>query len=465
MDTDLYEEELLTMSLKDKLRKLLYRVEVDKAVFFGVLSRIWVVIAGPLTALLIVIKFTPQYQGYYYTFSSLLSLQVFVELGLGMVIIQFASHEWSQLRIDDKGYITGDKEALSRLVNLANITSRWYLVGGAIIAFGLGLVGYIFFLQKQTLDVNWSLPWFSLCFFTGINVCLIPVWSLLEGCNQVSSVYTSRFFQGIISSLAIWIAIFSGAKLWSASISVAVTVLFAVLFLKYKYLNFIKSLLFAKPLDFRINWRKEILPMQWRIALSWASSYFIFSLFTPVIFYYHGAVVAGQFGITWSVVGMVAAISNAWLLPKMPQFGILIAKKEYIQLDALFWRITRIFIIIDILTAVAVGCLIYLLDVIRSPFATRLLPVLPTIIFLAAQVIMSLSSPFSMYLIAHKKNPVVFISVIVGLAVGLSTFILGKYSTVTAIGIGYLIINMLLIPFIVLIWHRCRIQWHADMLP
>lgn len=66
---------------------------MDRAVFYGFLTRIWGIAAAPVTALLIAGKFTPQIQGYYYTFTNLLSLQIFVELGLGTVIIQFASHE------------------------------------------------------------------------------------------------------------------------------------------------------------------------------------------------------------------------------------------------------------------------------------------------------------------------------------------------------------------------------------
>lgn len=450
--------------MKDKLRKLLYAIEVDRAVFFGALTKIWSAIAGLLTAFLIILKFTPECQGYYYTFTSLLALQVFVELGLSTVIIQFASHEWSKLRLDSNGRITGDKDALSRLVSLANSTFKWFITGGVIIAFILGLAGYIFFLwSKANHGVSWVLPWFSLCFVTGISVCLIPVWSLLEGCNQVSTVYTYRFFQGIAVNLVIWIAIFSGAKLWSATIMVMATILCGVLFFKYRYQNFVKNLLFTKPLDARIDWRKEIFPMQWRIAVSWISGYFIFAFFTPVIFHYYGAVVAGQFGMTWSIVGMIFMISSSWFLPKAPKFGILIAKKKYGELDALFVRIMRVFVIITALVAAMVWLAVYALNKLNHPFSARLLPVLPTTVFLIAQVIMILSVPFSVYLRAHKKEPLLFISVLSGVLTALAAFIFGKYYSVTAIGLGYLTVNIFLVPFIVLIWHRCRIEWHAEI--
>jgi O-antigen/teichoic acid export membrane protein len=448
-------------TLKNTIRQIVGRFEVDRAVFFGVLSKIWAAMAGPVTAVLIVIRFTPEYQGYYYTFNNLLALQIFVELGLGTVIIQFASHEWSKLKIDERGGIGGDKEALSRLASLANISFKWYFVGGILIAFGLGMAGYIFFLCSQTPQVNWSLPWLSLCCLTGINICFIPIWSLLEGCNQVSAVYTYRFFQGIISSVTIWIAIFWGAKLWSASLSVAAIILCAVLFLKYKYGKFIKILLFSKNSDSRIGWKKEIFPMQWRIALSWISGYFVFALFTPVIFKYYGPVVAGQFGMTWSIVGIVSAISGSWIFPKVPKFGMLIVRKRYAELDSLFIRIMKVFAVVTILSALAVWLIVYLLNILNHPFAARLLPVLPTTIFLLAQALMVFTIPFSSYLRAHKKEPLLFISLCGGLLTALATFILVRYSIV-AIGYGYLTINIVLIPFIILIWQHCRATWHVD---
>ena len=66
--------------VKSKVRDLLHRFDVDRAVFFGVLTKIWGLCAAPVSAILIVTQFTPEIQGYYYTFAALLALQIFVEL-------------------------------------------------------------------------------------------------------------------------------------------------------------------------------------------------------------------------------------------------------------------------------------------------------------------------------------------------------------------------------------------------
>jgi O-antigen/teichoic acid export membrane protein len=455
------------LRLNNYLQQLLRRAEVDRAVSFGVLAKIWGIGAGPVTAILIAIKFTQELQGYYYTFATLLALQVFVELGLGTVIIQFASHEWSQLDMDKSGQIIGDRNALSRLASLAGVASKWYTIGGIIAILGLGVGGYIFFSGSPDSNVNWVAPWFLLCLLTGIDICLVPIWSLLEGCNQVASLYTYRFIQGVLTSLSVWIAILSGAGLWTVLVASTVSLFCAFVFLRSRYWIFLKTLLFSKTTGPRISWRIDILPMQWRIALSWISGYFVFSLFTPVLFKFHGPVVAGQMGMTWSLIGAIGAISTSWISPKVPRFGMLIAQRKYKELDHLFWRVTKIVMGITLLIAFAVWVLVYMLNTLdfhlAKRLAARLLPPLPTGLFLLAQVFLISSIPFSSYLRAHKKEPLMFLSVLAGILTGLSTLILGKYYSATGMAIGYLSINMLLIPFVFLTWYRCRAAWHAPV--
>ncbi|MEW6419822.1 MAG: hypothetical protein AB1480_17195 [Nitrospirota bacterium] len=454
-------------SFSGVLNRLLNRLEVDRAVSFGILAKIWGIGAGPVTAILIAIKFTPELQGYYYTFATILALQVFVELGLGTVIIQFASHEWSQLGLDKSGQIIGDRNALSRLVSLTGVASKWYSIGGIIAIFGLGAGGYVFFSGSPNSTVNWVAPWFLLCLLTGIDICLVPIWSLLEGCNQVARLYTYRFIQGVLTSLSVWIAILLGARLWTVPVASTVSLFCTVIFLRSRYWPFLKTLLFSNTTGPRISWRTDILPMQWRIALSWISGYFVFSLFTPVLFKFHGPVVAGQMGMTWSLIGTIGAISTSWISPKVPRFGMLIAQKKYEELDHLFWRITKIVIGITILIVFAIWFLVYMLNTLdfhlAKRLAARLLPPVPTGLFLSAQIFLIASLPFSSYLRAHKKEPLMFLSVLAGILTGLSTLILGKYYSATGMAIGYLSINMLLIPFVFLIWYRCRAVWHTPL--
>ena len=465
MDIATEQVQLLIQFINLRLRYILRRFEVDRAVFFGLLTRAWGLCSGPVTAILIATNFTPELQGFYYTFATILALQIFVELGLGTVIVQFASHEWSKLDLNESGSLVGDRAALSRLISIADIAKKWYSVGGILATIGLGIGGYIFFSTSPDDGVSWVLPWFFLCMITGISICLVPIWSLLEGCNQVTRLYTFRFFQGALISITVWIAIIAGAGLWTAFISGIAGLCCSLFFLKRQYWLFLGTLLLSKPDGQKIRWHTDMLPMQWRIALSWISGYFVFSLFTPVLFKYHGAVIAGQFGMTWTLIGAVSMIAGSWLAPKIPQFGMLIAQKNYQKLDFSLWRITRIIIGISALLAVAIWSFVLILNIldfsIADRFASRLLPPLPTGIFLFAQLIVVTSLPFSAYLRAHKKEPLMFLSVISGILIGFSAFYLGKLYSVMGMAVGYLILNVILIPVVFLIWRRCRREWHV----
>ena len=446
------------------IRDLLRRFDVDRAVFFGLAGRGWRICSEPVIALLIAMKFTPELQGYYYTFATILALQVFVELGLGTVIVQFASHEWSKLNLDESGHIVGDKDSLSRLVSLAGFACKWYLVGGVLAAIGLGIGGFIFFSSSPDSSIQWIAPWILLCFITGINLCLVPVWSLLAGCNQVAQLYTFRFLQGPLISISIWIAILIGADLWTASISGITTFLCSIFFLKRRYWIFLKTLVLSKPDGPKIDWRADMLPMQWKIGVGWIGGYFIFSLFVPVLFKYHGPLVAGQMGMTWNIVGVMGAIAASWLSPRAPQFGMLIAQKRYDDLDKQLWKVTKIVVGVSAFMALTIWLFVFLLNAVdysvAARFAARILPPLPTGLLVLAQFILLTTAPFSTYLRAHKKEPLMYSSLIYAILTGCSTFFLGKYYSAVGMASGYLILNIIFAPIVFLIWYQCRANWH-----
>src|ERR1700689_3575930 len=80
---------------------------LDRAVGFTVLARFWSSAAGLLTVFLIARFLSPAEQGYYYTFGSLVALQIVFELGFSLVILQMASHERAHLAVSVDGIVSG----------------------------------------------------------------------------------------------------------------------------------------------------------------------------------------------------------------------------------------------------------------------------------------------------------------------------------------------------------------------
>ena len=435
-------------------------MEVHSAILYSVAGRVWSLGAGVLTTLLVAIYFSRELQGYYYTFGSVLALQVLAELGLGTVLISYASHEWANLAFDGKGRIVGDKDALSRLISLGRFSRSWYLVAGVVVAIALSISGIFFFGASGEPAFQWKAPWIALCIVTGLNLCVVPVLALLEGCNQVVYVYGCRLIQFVACSVAAWISIYMGAELWVSSITGLVGLIVGVVITSRRYWEFVRAIFFGPPTGQHINWQTEILPMQWRIAVSWISGMLAFSLFTPVLFHYHGAVVAGQMGMTWAFVNALTAVASALTMPKAPIFGILIAQKKYAELDGMFFRLTMSVIAITATIALAIWVLIFSLNQLHHSFSTRVLSPSATGFLLLASLLVAATLPMSTYLRAHKKEPLMMVSIFTGLVTAIVVVVLGKFHSAEGVAIGYLMVTAVISPLVFLIWYRRRAEWH-----
>lgn len=442
------------------------RAEIDRAVMLGLLSRMWSLIAGPISLVLIGLYFSPQVQGYYYVFFTLLALQVFVELGIGAVIQQFASHEWAKLKRTDSGQVVGCSVALDRLTSIAFVGVKWFGVGGLIASVGLSIGGYLFLASSPDVGVSWQAPWLTLATLTGVVIFMQFFWSILEGCNQVISLYKYRFYQGILSQSLGWVAMVLGAGIWVPVIVTSVTILCSLYYLGRFYRTFLGAVFknTNNSLESGI-WLREMLPFQWRVALSWISGYLCFSLFVPVLFKFHGAEVAGQMGMTWSLIAVVGSIASAWLAPHLPQFAIAVAQKDYRQLDHLFWRVTRATVLVACVVAVAIFLFVVGLNSIDTPLSNKLSQRLfsPTVvtIFLIAQLLQVLSTPFSSYMRAHKQEPIMFLSILASFLISSSTILLGKQYAGVGVASGYLVAHLIVIPLVIYVWYQRRRAWMA----
>lgn len=459
-DVAIINDQTLIVAIKARVLSFMRRIDVDRVVLFAILARVWGFAAGPVTALLIVRYFTPTVQGYYYTFGPVLGLQIFLELGIGFAIAQFASHEWANLRIGENGFIVGDPDSLSRLSSLVKFAIKWYSVASIIVVIGLSIGGYVFFSQSPTQNINWQLPWISLCIMTGISFLLIPIWSLLEGCNQVSNVYRFRLVNVLLSSVAIWVSIMLGGLLWTTSIMILAGHVYAAYFLYKHYRNFFRTFYLSKIIGPRLSWVKDILPLQWRVALAWVVGYFLTSLFVPVLFHYHGPDIAGRMGLTWALVSALQGICAAWVSPKVPQLAIWAKQEKYDEMDRTFFKQLKVLFIISFLGAATIWTGVFMLYKFDHSLSYRLLPPLPTAIFLITGVLHAMTLPMSLYLIAHKKMPFLSASILAGVISGAGSLILGKLFSAMGVSIAYLSAYLVALPLTFYIWKDCRKKWH-----
>ena len=192
---------------------------LDRAVGFTVLARFWGSAAGLVTLLLIARFLSPGEQGYYYTFGSLVAMQMIFELGFSYVILQLASHERARLSISSDYEITGDAIAHARLASVIQKSVRWYSVAAVLMAATLLPVGYHFFSTHEHAGPTffWRLPWCFAALIAALNFQIDPFLSFLEGCGYVPEVARLRFIQSVSGSLLAWCALASHHGLFAPS--------------------------------------------------------------------------------------------------------------------------------------------------------------------------------------------------------------------------------------------------------
>lgn len=448
------------------LRRWLNRLEIDRAVFYAIAARVWQFIAGPISILVIAACFTPELQGYFYTFASLMGMQTLVELGLHAVIINVCSHEWSHLQLNADSAITGDESALRRLAALKRFVSRWYAAVGVIFFVGCGIGGAIFLNQRPTTGVDWVAPWFCLVALNGVLLWAWAFSAMLEGCNQMAVVNRVRLLQFISGSFAVWASMAAGLGLWAAVISVAVRLVWDYWLIAIRYRAFWQSLSQA-PHDQAISWRDEIWPLQWKMGVLGVASYLALGLVTPVMFYFHGPVVAGQMGMTWTILTAIELAAYAWVHARGPLFGMLAARQDWREMDRIFFRLTAISWAFYLLAVTGVCVGVWGLNALPWPLAqrlaSRLLSLPPTVVFSVAFLLQHLPRCQSIYVRAHKQDPfltagLVSNTLLVILVVGLGAI----YGPIGAAW-GYLAIVVTVnLPWWTWICERCRRDWHVE---
>lgn len=433
--------------MKDKALQLLRMFGVNRAIGYGVLTRMWSALAGPLTILLIATRFSKVEQGFYYTFSSILALQVFFELGLLTVLAQFAAHEFAFLSWGDKGEIRGSEEHRDRFIDLLGKGFKWYAISAVLLVLVLIPVGFLFFSQRadDAISFSWRLPWVLAIIGVGCNLLLIPFYAVITGSGDVASINRREMMGGMAGSITGWLVIACGGGLYAIPAVTTGTIVVGVLYLfrsKPRLVATAFSHAFGSQRPSQtISWWGEVWPMQWKIALSWVSGYFIFQLFTPVLFKYHGPVVAGQMGMTLTAVNGVQGISLMWLNARSPEWGKLIAVKDWPQLDASFQKVLKQALVVCAMLAAVALTIITALQAYTS-YGTRFLPLQQVAVLFFAVFAQIFISGWAIYMRAHKQEPMLVQSIVGGVLVGISTILLGKWYGSLAMAIGYSSVNV-----------------------
>jgi hypothetical protein len=320
--------------------KALRALGMDGAVTFAFLARLTGIVGSTGTVLLIVRSLSPVEQGYYYTLLSLVSLQIVFELGFCFVIQQLAAHECVHLELHPDGSVTGDPVARARLASALQLSVRWYTVAALAMALLLAPLGMVFFSHYAShgaARVAWLGPWIAAVLANSASLWCMPFYSFLEGCGHVRAVAASRFRMAGAAALCTWAPMLMHRGLYSPAAMIASQVAVGLLFVA-GHRKLLAGLLRDRSVEPAIEWRIEVWPFQWRIAVSSMCSYFTALVFVPILFAVRGPVEAGRMGMALSITGYMTVLALAWTSTKSTPFGNMIARRAFAELDRLFRR-------------------------------------------------------------------------------------------------------------------------------
>ena len=451
------------------VKKILRFLGFDRAVSFGILARLWSLLAGPVTMLVIATGFSPVEQGFYYTFSSLLALQVFFDLGLMFVISQFTSHEFVHLTWGARGNVEGEPAALKRFTDLLCKTVLWFGVAALLMIAVLVPAGLIFFSQKGAVNFSWRLPWVLAVVGTALNLFVMPFFAIIMGSGDVVTANKRDLAGTVLSSLLCWLVIGFHAGLYAAFAVNLGGLAIAWGYLLSKRPQLVASAfqgIFGKGRDARkelgLSWWGEIWPMQWRMAVSSGAVYFMYQLFTPVLFHYHGPVVAGQMGMSMSVANALLAGSITVMNAKAPQYGKLVAVRDWNGLDSLFSKTLKQTVML-VTAGAAVGIAIIWLLQVYSMYGHRFLPFEQAALLFGSICLQTIYGSLGIYLRSHKQEPLMYVSVFASVIQGATTWYLGKKYASLGVTVGYISVTAcFILPYVLIVWWRFRKRWHRS---
>jgi hypothetical protein len=240
---------------------------------------------------------------------------MFFAAGLSLVILQMAAHERAHLTRLTADGIEGHPVAHARLASVLQKTVRWYkkvslIMGPFLLCFGF----YFFSVHRETgSPVRWIAPWCIEVLAVVATFLLDPIISFLEGCGWVPQVAKMRMVQAVTGSLMGWLALFLRYGLFAPAAIVACQAAISLAFIVKKHGRLLRQLLQYSAGTNAVNWRDEIWPFQWGLAISVGSSYFIFGFLNPVLFAFRGAREAGRMGMSLNVASAIGAVAISWI--------------------------------------------------------------------------------------------------------------------------------------------------------
>jgi hypothetical protein len=395
--------------MNDRLLSTALRISgLDTDIFYTILIRVWGIIKSPFSILFLITYLTPIEQGYWYSFISLGALTAFAELGFTNIVTQFVSHEYAHLSLSPGGVLEGDTRQIERFSSLVRFALRVYLFISPFAFLILSVVG-VFVLIETTSDKSILTAWIIYSLSGSLSLYVSLITAVVQGCNKVAFVQKMILIAGVFNTLLTMALLYFHFGIWALCFGALANII-VVIALIILYFGKFWSQVILSNVSTKFPWFKDILPLQIKYAVSWLAGYFIFYIFTPAALHFQGAVVAGQVGLSITLVRAISSLSSSFVSSKISVFNILVAKNEMAHLDGIFKGLqARSVIVLGFCSFVLISFSIYILPMFK--WQHRLLPTFDISLLAFSELCVLIISNYAIYLRAFKQEPFMWLSV------------------------------------------------------
>lgn len=347
-----------------KIEKLL-----KEDVLSSLSSNLIKIVKGPLLAFLIILYLTPDEQGYWYTFQSLIVFAIIGDLGISRLIVVIFPDYHVKIRTS-----TNHSELKTNLIDYSSIFFT-YLITYAflIIATSILLIFTVEYFYSDWPN-NYLKSWFYCAIFSSANILSTFSSAVLYSSDLVSKKnYFEQIF-AIIFTITASILLLYNFKIDALAISILFGFLISHLFLVCSYHKPIRKLyrLFNYKKGIKILLHSKNL--QFKFFTSAIISLYISSSLVPFAMKYFDPNLAGRLGLSLFLINSIITFSLIFNYIEYPKIIKLINKKKYYNVRKkcleLFLTINAFYIIISFMFLT----LIYFSPESFDPYFDRLLP-------------------------------------------------------------------------------------------
>jgi hypothetical protein len=310
---------------------------IDRAVVLVLLTRLVPLVAAPVTLWLVATRRPLSEQGPYFVFWNTQALTQLMELGIGGLIVQFASHESTGLVWDEHGGLAGDHAVVARMLHVLRQGRDWYgvIALGLLVIVGLGGI-WLFYSKSAGVHPSPVAPWVITVVLTAGYLPLVPVLCAIEGSGGLLRVQRMRLVQMVAAMAALWAVLPMWGALWAVAMFALVWFVIAWGWLNGAHQGLLRQLRSYRgasaTIDPPVVRDVSLTAVQWRTGIVWLAWWAAPQTLTPIVLAVHGPASAGRVGMTLAIATAPLTLASAWLQARYPRYGALVARGNIAEL-------------------------------------------------------------------------------------------------------------------------------------